>query len=431
MENSDDKENLMAPENFESFKNIKIENSTVPEIIFEAGTIIRLKGLKGKKDYNGKFGVVKKELENGRFQVMIDGDKDLSMKTLNLVALNQCPNRQHRVEEGMLFWPHVKGCPTPCIQWLNDDVLEQVFVNPFGENSPFLSEPTLPKSTESDKSSEIIDDMKALTEGNLDRFRNYDRSWIDIESNFKSNHSKREQVMRKYETRLKELLNWSNPTPWIQTVTTEGSIENQVVVYYDADSKGQVNDWLNTRFRSLIIPEIRGAFVFIGCLHDKPHKGQQNTEKINYHKTIFHTSKYYGQPGTNNYVSQESREMMKWGSNLRKVLEKICAEFVCGDQNCLDCNRQNVNNELMMEHCESTGLSRTQVTESFAKLDKMMTLCDRRGIEYDDFMLDYSKKLAKVYPKDSFLREYVAKMEKTHNANSLDDDLKIFAMKDK
>ena len=270
MEHSEDKENQMPQPNLDSFKNIKIEETASPESKIrenelEAGSIIKFKGLKGKKEFNDRFGVVKKQLENGRFQVMIDGDKDLSMKEVNLEPLEQCPNKHHLVEEGMLFWPHVKGCPTPCIQWLNDDDLEKAFVNPFGKNSPFLRESDRPKPVDSNVSSEqssnprkreddqtsknhseFVDDITALTAGNFDRFRNYDRSWIGIELNFRSNQHKRKQVMKKYEERLKELLNWSNPTPWIKTILTENAVENQVCVYYDKDSKGAANDWLQT-----------------------------------------------------------------------------------------------------------------------------------------------------------------------------------------
>merc|ERR1712127_959317 len=191
----------------------------------------------------------------------------------------------HLVEEGMLFWPHVKGCPTPCIQWLNDDVLEKAFINPFDKNSPFLRESDRAKPAESENKSnepkkkeddetskdrsEFIDDINALAKGNIDRFRNYDRSWMYVEQNFRSDHQKRKQVMAKYENRLKELLNWKTPTPWIKTILTEGAVENQVCIYYDKDSEGAANDWLQIRFRSLRVhlPEIHGPFVLVNFLH--------------------------------------------------------------------------------------------------------------------------------------------------------------------
>ena len=34
-----------------------------------------------------------------------------------------CPNKLKPACEGLLIWPEVKGCPTPCVQWLKDEAL--------------------------------------------------------------------------------------------------------------------------------------------------------------------------------------------------------------------------------------------------------------------------------------------------------------------
>jgi len=467
--------NLMAPENLENsiIKNIKIETteaspepetpeqstnkSNMTEIKLETGTIIKLRGLKGKKEFNGRFGVIKKHLENGRFQVMIDGDKDLSMKEANLEPLGQCPNKHHLVEKGLLFWPHVKGFSTPAIQWLDDEVLEKAFINPYDKNSPFMGSKNDPYAnvfdykndektavldlrtdkdlpTEANETSqeqteekpkddnnsdhyddeEFVDDMMALKEGNMDRFRNYDRFWRNIEMNWRldlimNNSEKRKDVMKKYEDRLKVLLNWTNPTAYIKTVThTDNAVENQVCIYFDADSKAPINDWLQIRFQTLTMgmPQIRGPFIYIGFLH-KP-RGQDTTENINYHKSIFHISKYFGQP-------QKSEYMEKYCNNLHKIMGHMASTNVCNDQECGDCEAQKANFRSLAEESEKWGMSQHEVTENLEMVDKMKEVCARKGIDYKKYVL----KLAKAGdPEDPIVKEYLERhdQEKINSA---------------
>ena len=76
----------------------------------QAGTIIKFKNLVGKPEYNGRCGVITKQLPNGRFGVIVDASKiDLSFNKKNLQILSFCPNEQRLNTEGVLIWPHVKG----------------------------------------------------------------------------------------------------------------------------------------------------------------------------------------------------------------------------------------------------------------------------------------------------------------------------------
>ena len=76
------------------------------------------------------------------------------------------------------------------------------------------------------------------------------------------------------------------------------------------------------------MPQIRGPFVFIGALNEL--KYQPQTEMINYHKGIFHSSKYFGQP-------QEEELIANYCKNLHKILAKMAAANVCNDPDCKDC----------------------------------------------------------------------------------------------
>lgn len=207
--------------------------------------------------------------------------------------------------------------------------------------------------------------------------------------------------MKKYEDRLKELLHWSDPTPWIKTVTTEEAVENQVCIYFDADSKAPINDWLPIRFQSLTMgmPQIRGPFIYIGFLH-KP-RGQAQTEMINYHKSIFHISKYFGQP-------QQSEYMKKYCNNLHKIMANIASTNVCNDPACKDCETQKINFRSLAEESEKTGLSQHDITEerrqNVEMVDKIKEVCARKGIDYKEYML----KLAKSGdPDDPIVQEYL------------------------
>ena len=441
---------VVKPDKLENFKNLEIEKtetSPEPEVVeqcpnksnmpvdkLETGTIIKFKGLKGKQEFNGRFGVVKKQLENGRFQVMIDGDKDLSMKSANLETLNQCPNKQKLVEKGLLFWPLVKGFSTPAIQWLDDEVLEKAFINPYDKHSSFTSRnygahafayPTLfdydkeektqvsnsraddkPKDdAENYEDEEFMEGMMALKARNHKHFRNYDQSWRTIERNLtvdliKDKSKRRKAMMKKYEDRLKEVLNWTDPTPWIRTITTEGAVQNQVCIYFDADSKAPVNDWLRIRFSNLKneMPQIRGPFVFIGALNEL--QDQPQTEMINYHKGIFHSSKYFGQP-------QEEEYIANYCENLHKILAKMASANVCNDPDCKDCETAKNNHRSLSDESEKTGLSQDEILRNRGLIESIKKVCEKKGINFDKYLLELAKSAAEENPDNQFVKDYL------------------------
>ena len=51
----------------------------------QPGTIVKFKNLVGKPEYNGRCGVIRKQLPNGKFGVILDASEiDLSFKEDNL-----------------------------------------------------------------------------------------------------------------------------------------------------------------------------------------------------------------------------------------------------------------------------------------------------------------------------------------------------------
>jgi len=277
------------------------------------GTIIKFAGLESMSDFNGRFGVIKKKLQDERFQVMIDGEKDMGVKPENIEVVKQCPNDGRFPTEGILCWPHVKSVNTPTMQWLNDRSLRSEFIDPFERTGIFA------KSF----------DMMPESDLALGQFYN-DTPWIE------RNVEMRMKIMEKYEDRLKTLLNWTTPTMWIRKIRTDGEVENQVVVYYDKDSKGVVNDWLEYRHSqipSVVRPEIRGPFIYIQLMPKKYlRKNTPRTEHLNLHKAQFHISRYYGQPD-----KRDEKKYRKYILKLHKISKLLPISNTCGKVKCKHC----------------------------------------------------------------------------------------------
>lgn len=95
---------------------------------FKPGTLIKIKNLKSRPELNGRSGVIDgKTQDNGRFPIMCDGEKVLSLKPDCIEVFYQCPNEKHNTKNGALpiIWPHTKKVPIPTIEWLHDDILKK------------------------------------------------------------------------------------------------------------------------------------------------------------------------------------------------------------------------------------------------------------------------------------------------------------------
>jgi len=273
--------------------------------------------------------------------------------------------------------------------------LEKAFINPFGKNSSFRQkDDSYPEDIDDE---EFIDDMKHLRDNGCYPFLKEDQSWRNLQMNFildslVNKSEKRKEVMKKYEDRLKELLHWSDPTPWIQTITTNGRVQNQVCIYFDADSKAPVNDWLQIRFQlpEIPMPQIRGPFIYIGTLQ-KPLDQETQLEMINYHKGIFHCSKYFGQP----QHSEPQQSFEKYCNNMHKMLAHIAYTNVCNDPECKDCELQKINHESLADESERTGFSQDKCLEARELRDNIKHFCERKEIDSKDFILQLEKSATK------------------------------------
>jgi len=275
----------------------------------QPGTIVKFKNLVGKPDFNGRCGVVKKQLPNGRFNILNDASEiDLSFNEKNLQIISTCPNEQRLNTEGVLIWPHVKGVNTPSMQWMNDPKLTKEFKNPYETDA--IGRPA-----------------GAFKGCGIDIFT----GMFDDED--------REKVMKKYEDILIEKLGWNTPQMWRHQITSKGILQNKIVIYYDEDSEAPVNDWLNSRFNHSFItgiqPKIRGSFLYINQLDEKFGTVE---ETINHHKGIFHNLRYYER--VPDYRTMDEKEHTKLSEKYCRRLLKIRTILPTCSKKCDKCDAE-------------------------------------------------------------------------------------------
>ena len=76
----------------------------------KVGDFVRFKNFVEKKRFNGKLGLVKKELGESRFQIATMNDAfDFSISIENFDIIKNCNAENNRMEIGEMIWPKIKG----------------------------------------------------------------------------------------------------------------------------------------------------------------------------------------------------------------------------------------------------------------------------------------------------------------------------------
>jgi len=320
----------------------------------QPGTIVKFKNLVGKPEFNGRCGVVIKQLPNGRFNILNDASEvDLSFNEKNLQIISTCPNEHRLNTEGVLIWPHVKGVNTPSMQWMDDSSLTKAFENPFVETGAF-------KGCNQDI---------------------YTGCWADED---------RERVMKKYEDILLEKLGWNSPQMWMMTITSKGKIENKVCIYYDEDSEAPVNDWMHTRFYWAFnrgqLPKIRGSFIYLNQLDDPKWAQGPILESINYHKSIFHNLRYFDPVPS--FQDTDPIEHAKKYERYARRLGKIRAALPgCSNEKCRNCEHVSDGNfKAFLEYAtdKNNGCTIAEAREAFDNAIEAKYHYDDKGIKAKD-----------------------------------------------
>ena len=117
------------------FKDKKLINHVVHEsgsIEPKVGDFVKFKGFVEKAKFNGKIGLVKKELGDSRFQVATMNDaNDFSVSVTNIDVMKNCNSEYNRMEIGEMIWPKIKGVSTPSSHWVKDRLLTAMTMNFF------------------------------------------------------------------------------------------------------------------------------------------------------------------------------------------------------------------------------------------------------------------------------------------------------------
>merc|ERR1711976_759229 len=96
------------------------------------GTCIKFKNLLSEKwqHMNGKPGLVKKKMEDGRYRVMCNSKSELAVEADKLEVIIQCPYKvQLNPSVGALIWPSTPRSHQLGIQWVHDDCLVEACEN--------------------------------------------------------------------------------------------------------------------------------------------------------------------------------------------------------------------------------------------------------------------------------------------------------------
>ena len=74
--------------------------------------------------FNGKIGLIKKSLDESRFQVItMDNPNDFSVSSSYFDVIKTCNSEYNRIEIGEMIWPKIKGSTSPNNHWVKDRVL--------------------------------------------------------------------------------------------------------------------------------------------------------------------------------------------------------------------------------------------------------------------------------------------------------------------
>ena len=326
---------------------------------FKPGTLVKIKNIKSRPELNGQYGVITgEELENGRLPIMNpEQSHDITLKKECLDIIFQCPTKQEYPESGMLIWPKVKKVNTPTIQWLYDETLKSCFINVF-ENS-------------------IRD--KILNPWDVPM---YEFDWL-------------EKKLKKFNDRLRELLNWKDPSMQCGVVNDGQGISNQFCVFYDKASKMAVNEWIKCRHADIAVQwenEVRGPFIYVQHLHE-PYN-QRGTDNTNYHKGIFYNCMYYDV--SNDHTRKSIKNHLKVADRARKAVTELAKTNVCPpSKRCNHCRRYQSlylqNEKTINKISKAQSVPKYQAYQDWIECERYQDLCEKHGADFDEFMMAYWK----------------------------------------
>lgn len=356
-----------------------------------AGTIIQITNLKTKKNLNGKYGVVQKQLANKRYAILNDGESTLALKRENLKPVVQCPSERFPISKGLLIWPEVENCPPPCVQWLNDERLSNLFET---KGCQF--------SKDAYETFDLLNSLRHVTRSHV---------W-GIPDDYAIH-----QV-------LKKMFGWKKPG--LVTVVRNFCY---AIVWYDEASKAPANNWLDNVFNfkkcDEFVPEIRGSMVYLetkenNFLNEGMYPSDFKETSLNALKTTFQNMKkttLKKHPINENCEKEASCKCKQKSHELRTklpVCEKRC-------ENCFSAQRYHKLGNALGEHYSMNEIFKLRREFDDYTKQQEPIFTDLEGMER--FVKDLRKKAMKSEKHWAFLKISEVEFDMTSSVNREDDDV--------
>lgn len=330
------------------------DEPAIVETDFKPGTLIKIKNIKSRPELNGRSGVVDgKRRDNGRFPIMCDGEKVLCLKYDCIEVVHQCPNEEHVFENGMLpiIWPHVKGVPTPTIEWLFDDF--------------YL------RTDEIDVFDQKCDETLA---------------W------------------KKFGHRLQQRMNWANLQCLGFEMTNDAKTvkgKTKMLMFYERTSKQRVNDWLD-----YLLPistwrnarkqlTMRGPIVFMCQFSKAQNERSSNSMKQRLYGTRYHPDDYlHFSEETYIDYTQERTNNERINYRYHKLNGIFTKNSICPKHlRCIYCIKFEVQHKTYEREVKKVAkqldLSKREaasnVHNSSGVGSHLQRLCEDQGVEVEDF----------------------------------------------
>jgi len=266
------------------------------DITFAPGGILKFVGLISKPELNGRLGVIRKNLPNGRFQIMLTfGKTDLCVKKANLEKLHridsllstdQCPNeiRSQTFSPGVMIWPYIKEVNgIPSMNWGETDELHHA-ITPFDTD---YSKESWKIALNTPGSPTIM--MSKIFESSVFGHTKIGVEFVETKCDVN-------------EMKMVEPFNWTTPIKWLcNAYDSTGYLSLKLCFFYDKDSQGPVNDWATQILPlpwlkgSNVFPKIRGPFLYFRLYLDiHGNWALENNQTLNGVKRLLYVQKNYG-----------------------------------------------------------------------------------------------------------------------------------------
>ena len=287
---------------FRTTEGIDHEVYKAEEIEPRVGDFVKFKNFVDRKNYNGKIGLIQKELDESRFTIATMNDaRYFSVSIENFDVIKNCNGVFNRMETGEMIWPKIKGWNVPSSHWVKDRTLTAMTMNLFEAihfyewddyNVRFGYADTMPEKNPykfkygNGKGGELVANgpgkqkfLAPFTNLAYNFFRDscyYDQWMPEVFQEFYID----------YTERVKQLFGWTSPV-MLRFATGSDQKANLFIVCFDKDSIAEINDWYEHTvvndnlsreesdfdlfrnyndccgFKRNNLPEIRGPFIMI------------------------------------------------------------------------------------------------------------------------------------------------------------------------